>query len=63
MSVYRTVSEGLFLGYVAWRNRMEGSWYISAIVQVFMELAATKNIEELTTKVLVDVGNELSTSR
>lgn len=47
-------------GYKAWRNRKKGSWYISAIVQVFMELAATKNIDELMTKVNSVVSRRLS---
>ena len=31
-------------GYYAWRNRARGSWYIEAIVQVFMKYAKCEDV-------------------
>ncbi|CAL1537413.1 unnamed protein product, partial [Lymnaea stagnalis] len=31
-------------GYYAWRNRARGSWYIEAIVQVFMRYAKNEDV-------------------
>ena len=34
----------LYPGYYAWRNRERGSWYIEALVQIFMKYARCEDI-------------------
>nr|KAG5688888.1 hypothetical protein BaRGS_016456 [Batillaria attramentaria] len=39
-------------GYYAWRNRERGSWYIEAVVQVFMRYAKSEDICAMLNRVL-----------
>ena len=32
------------VGYYAWRNRDRGSWYVEALVQVFMKYAKCEDL-------------------
>ncbi|XP_078614782.1 caspase-3-like [Branchiostoma floridae x Branchiostoma japonicum] len=43
-------------GFVSWRNSERGSWFVCALVEVFLMYAATKDINQLMT----DVNHEVS---
>lgn len=48
------------LGYYAWRNRSRGSWYIEAIVQVFMRYAKNEDICAMLNRVNLVVSRKIS---
>uniref|UniRef100_A0A2C9LIW4 Caspase family p10 domain-containing protein n=1 Tax=Biomphalaria glabrata TaxID=6526 RepID=A0A2C9LIW4_BIOGL len=47
-------------GYYAWRNRARGSWYIEAIVQVFMRFAKNEDICAMLNRVNYLVSRKVS---
>ena len=47
-------------GYVSWRNHQDGSWFVSTVVNVFMEMAATEHIMDMLTEVNRRVAEELA---
>lgn len=47
-------------GYYAWRNRERGSWYIEAVVQVFMRYAKTEDICAMLNRVNELVSRKVS---
>lgn len=49
-------------GYVSWRNSVYGSWYVKAMVEVFMEFAAKEHIMDMLTEVSRKVAENQSQS-
>ncbi|RUS87336.1 hypothetical protein EGW08_004878, partial [Elysia chlorotica] len=47
-------------GYYAWRNRARGSWYIEAIVQVFMRYAKCEDVCAMLNRVNQLVSKKVS---
>lgn len=47
-------------GYYAWRNREKGSWYIEAVVKVFMKHAKCEDICAMLNRVNSDVSRKVS---
>ncbi|XP_070207343.1 caspase-8-like [Littorina saxatilis] len=47
-------------GYYAWRNRERGSWYIEAVVRVFMKHAKCEDICAMLNRVNSDVSRKVS---
>ncbi|XP_061197056.1 uncharacterized protein LOC133205296 [Saccostrea echinata] len=47
-------------GYYAWRNRERGSWYIEALVQIFMKYAKTEDICTMLHRVNLLVSRKVS---
>ncbi|VDI15888.1 caspase 2 [Mytilus galloprovincialis] len=47
-------------GYYAWRNRERGSWYIEALVQVFMKFARTEDVCTMLNRVNSVVSRKIS---
>ncbi|XP_059807946.1 caspase-9 [Hypanus sabinus] len=45
------VSYSTFPGYVSWRDKREGSWYIKTLVRVFNEYAHSEDLQTLLTRV------------
>ncbi|XP_062889028.1 caspase-9 isoform X2 [Mobula hypostoma] len=45
------VSYSTFPGYVSWRDKREGSWYIKTLVRVFNEYAHLEDLQTLLTRV------------
>ncbi|XP_069774957.1 caspase-9-like isoform X1 [Narcine bancroftii] len=45
------VSYSTFPGYVSWRDKKEGSWYIKTLVRVFSEYAHSEDLQTLLTRV------------
>ena len=43
----------LFSGYYAWRNRERGSWYIEAVVKIFMKYAKCEDICAMLNRVCI----------
>ena len=52
-----------FEGYYAWRNREKGSWYIEAVVKIFMKFAKCEDVCAMLNRVghfdllILEVGN------
>ncbi|KAK3104824.1 hypothetical protein FSP39_011023 [Pinctada imbricata] len=47
-------------GYYAWRNRERGSWYIEALVQIFMKYAKSEDICTMLNRVNLLVSRKVS---
>ena len=47
-------------GYVSWRNNENGSWFVSALVNVFMEMADTEHLLDMLTEVNRRVAEEFA---
>lgn len=46
-------------GYVSWRDQKDGSWFVSTLVNVFMEMAATEHLLDMLTEVNRRVAEDL----
>jgi len=46
-------------GYVSWRDHQDGSWFVSTLVSVFMEMSATEHLLDMLTEVNRRVAEEL----
>ncbi|XP_076451833.1 uncharacterized protein LOC143287605 [Babylonia areolata] len=47
-------------GYYAWRNREKGSWYIEAVVKVFMKYSKCEDVCAMLNRVNSDVSRKVS---
>ena len=45
-------------GYVSWRNNENGSWFVSALVNVFMEMADKEHLLDMLTEINRRVAEE-----
>ncbi|XP_051895533.1 caspase-9 isoform X2 [Pristis pectinata] len=50
------VSYSTFPGYVSWRDKREGSWYIKTLVRVFSEYAHSEDLQTLLTRVTRNIS-------
>ncbi|XP_078281780.1 caspase-9 isoform X2 [Rhinoraja longicauda] len=50
------VSYSTFPGYVSWRDKKEGSWYIKTLVRVFSEYAHLEDLQALLTRVTRNIS-------
>ncbi|XP_032904231.1 caspase-9 isoform X1 [Amblyraja radiata] len=50
------VSYSTFPGYVSWRDKKEGSWYIKTLVRVFSEFAKEEDLQTLLTRVTRNIS-------
>lgn len=48
------------MGYYAWRNRDRGSWYVEALVQVFMKYAKCEDLCTMLNRVNLLVSKKVS---
>ncbi|XP_019623612.1 PREDICTED: caspase-7-like [Branchiostoma belcheri] len=53
---------GTLPGFVSWRNSDKGSWFICALMEVFLKYAATMDINQLMTEVNYHVSQKIGTS-
>ena len=51
-----TVFSIMSIGYYAWRNRDRGSWYVEALVQVFMKYAKCEDLCTMLNRVSFEIG-------
>ena len=49
-------------GYVSWRNNQNGSWFVSALVNVFMEMADKVHLMDMLTEVNRRVAEEFEST-
>ena len=49
-------------GYVSWRNNKNGSWFISALVNVFLEMADKEHLLNMLTEVNRRVAEEFEST-
>ena len=49
-------------GYVSWRHSENGSWFVSALVSVFMEMAEKEHLLDMLTEVNGRVAKEFESS-
>ena len=49
-------------GYVSWRNNQNGSWFVSALVSVFMEMADKVHLLDMLTEVNRRVAEEFEST-
>ena len=47
-------------GYYSWRNSVQGSWFVQAIVSVFREHALTMDLLRMMTRVAAEVAKQKS---